>query len=127
MSIALAQIFAALCGVVILFQIAVAWGAPWGALTQGGRIDGPLPRSGRIVAALSASALGWMAATILSAAGMGLGWPRWTGWVTVGLMLLSAVLNWVSPSAAERALWGPVGTALTALSAMVMVVSSSDM
>lgn len=127
MSIALAQIFAALCGVVILFQLALAGGAPWGALTQGGRVDGPLPPSGRIVAALSAAALAWMAATILSAAGIGLGWPRWTGWATVGLLLLSATLNWVSPSAAERALWGPVGTAMTALAAMVMVVSTPQM
>ena len=127
MTIAIAQIFAALCGIVILFQLALVGGAPWGALTQGGRVEGSLPTSGRIVAALSAAALAWMAATILSAAGIGLGWPRWTGWVTVALLLLSAAANWFSPSATERALWGPVGTAMTALSAMVMVLSSGEM
>lgn len=127
MTIAIAQIFAGLCGIVILFQLALVGGAPWGALTQGGRADGPLPASGRIVAALSAAALGWMAATILSAAGIGLGWPRWTGWVTVVLLLVSAAVNWASPSETERALWGPVGTAMTALAAMVMVLSTGEM
>ena len=41
--------------IVIVFQLALAFGAPWGEFTQGGRFKGTLPLSGRILAVLSLS------------------------------------------------------------------------
>ena len=49
-----AHAFTALTGIVIAFQLALVAGAPWGRLTQGGRVDGPLPPGARAVALFSA-------------------------------------------------------------------------
>ena len=62
---------AALIGAVIVFQLAVALGAPLGRLTQGGGVDGTLPMSGRMVAVGSAVLLAVMALGLLARAGIG--------------------------------------------------------
>lgn len=95
---------------VIGFQIALVLGAPWGRITQGGQTEGALPPSGRIVAAVSIAILIGMALGVLSARGHWPGWPFWTGWLAVAVNALSMVLNWITPSAAERKLWGPIMT-----------------
>ncbi len=104
---------------VIGFQIALILGAPWGRITQGGQVEGPLPRSGRIIAALSIALLAGMALAILSADGRWPGWPAWTGWGAVAVNTLSMVLNWITPSAPERKLWGPVMTVMLVLALAV--------
>jgi len=47
--------------VVILFQLFLVFGAPWGEFTQGGRHKGVLPTSGRVSAAVSIPILIFMA------------------------------------------------------------------
>lgn len=59
MSIAAAQLCCAILGVVVLFQVALIAGAPWGQFTQGGRYDGALPVRGRGVALISVVVLIW--------------------------------------------------------------------
>ena len=59
---------------VIGVQVALSLGAPWGLLTQGGQVERPLPRSGRIIAAASIGLLIFKARAVLSVAG---NWPRW--------------------------------------------------
>lgn len=114
-------IYAVLIVGVICFQIALICGAPWGRMTQGGQHDGPLPQSGRIIAAFSIFLLLFMALSILSALGNWPHWPRWTGWVTVVVSVLSAILNWITPSRPERLLWGPITTVLLVLAAGAMM------
>jgi hypothetical protein len=97
---------------IIGFQIALILGAPWGRITQGGQIEGPLPRTGRWVAAVSIVILVGMALALRSADGHWPGWPSWTGLIAVAVNALSMVLNWITPSAAERRLWGPIMTAM---------------
>ncbi len=121
MAVQAAHLYALGCGAVIFFQIALIAGAPWGRVTQGGRHAGPLPLSGRLTAALSILVLGFQALAILSAAGFpGLGWPLWTGWVALGVSILSAVLNAITPSALERQIWLGPTLILGALAAYVM-------
>ena len=48
------------------FQVALVFGAPWGAYTQGGETEGALDTSGRVVAAVSCAILLVMAAAILA-------------------------------------------------------------
>lgn len=116
-----ASLFAACCGVMILFNLAVAAGAPWGQFTQGGRSAGRLGPGGRAVAVLSAAVLGFMGLAVLSAAGLpGPDWPRWTGWLALGLAGATAALNRISPSEGERRLWGPMGTVMAALALVAM-------
>jgi hypothetical protein len=120
-----AQLYALLCLGVIAFQVLLIVGLPLGEYTQGGQHRGALPPRGRVMAALSILLLLFMALAILSAAGFsGRFWPRWTGWVAVGLSALTCALNWITPSRKERRLWGPVATVMLALAAYVMIVGA---
>ena len=106
---------ALLLGGITGFQVALAAGAPWGSLAWGGSHDGVLPD--RLRAASGVAAAGWGVATVVVAAEL----PRSaTGQRLVlrGVGVLcaaGAVLNLVSPSPAERALWAPVSAAVAAL------------
>lgn len=115
---------AALIGAVIVFQLAIALGAPLGRLTQGGSVDGALPMSGRLVAVASAVLLVVMALGLLARAGIG---PLRTAprrlvtaiaWFTAIYAGLGVLLNLASPSPAERWTWAPV-TALILVCAVV--------
>lgn len=115
----MSYIYCALILGVIGFQVALILGAPWGRLTQGGQVEGPLPQSGRMVAAASIAILVGMALAILSADGRWPGWPSWTGWLTVALNAVMMVLNWITPSPVERKLWGPITTVILLLAVLV--------
>ena len=117
----LAYLFCASIIGVIGFQIALIAGAPWGRITQGGQHEGALPTTGRLAAAISVVLLMAIALAILSAAGGWPGWPRWSGWAATALMGIIVVLNWVTPSSAERRLWGPITSVMFALSLSVML------
>ena len=104
---------------VIGFQIALILGAPWGRITQGGQVDGPLPLSGRLIAAVSIVILICMALAILSTAGRWPGWPAWTAWAALGMNAVMMILNWITPSVPERRLWGPITTVLFAMALAV--------
>lgn len=120
MTVQVAHLYGTACLAIVFFQIALIAGAPLGAYTQGGRHDGALPLSGRIVAAVAIPVLLFQALAILSSAGFpGLGWPVWTGWVALGVQVASTVLNWMTPSKAERAVWGPVSLVMTAMALVV--------
>lgn len=83
-------------------------------------MEGALPPLRRLAAAASGVLLAAMAVAILAAAGLGPDWPRWTGWGAVAVSGLAAGLNLVTPSEAERRLWGPF-TVIMALLAMVVM------
>lgn len=107
---------------VIGFQIALIFGAPWGRITQGGQVEGPLPLPGRIAAAVSILILAAMALAILSADGRWPHWPVWTGWMAVAMAALVALLNWITPSAPERRLWGPITSVMLAVALAVVAL-----
>ena len=103
-----------LTGGVAAFQVALAAGAPWGAAAWGGANPGVLPPGLRATSAGSALAhllLGVTVGSTLVPA------RRRRGVLTVvsGVMVLGAVLNLVSPSGVERAVWTPVAAALAVL------------
>ena len=100
---------------VVVFQVCLIAGAPWGRLTQGGRYEGALPLPGRIAAVVSMPLLLFMFAGIASAAGLPPNWPAWTGWLALGVQVLSTLVNWITPSRPERLLWGPVTTVMLLL------------
>jgi len=106
---------------VIGFQGALVFGAPWGRFTQGGKYDGPLALPGRVAAGVSVIILATMALAIFSAAGSGPAWPRWSGWAAAALNGIVMALNWATPSAAERTLWGPITSVMFVLALSVML------
>ena len=106
---------------VISFQIALILGAPWGRLTQGGQIDGALPAFGRIIAAFSIVILVTIALAMLSFEGNGPNWPRWTAWAALAVIAVSTLLNWITPSAAERKLWAPIMSVMLILALTIVL------
>jgi len=110
----LAAILAAiLLGAIVVFQLGLALGAPWGAAAWGGQHPGVLPMRLRIASGVAAVAIyPLIIALVLAAAGIiGDDWLPVDGtlamWVLAGLLTLGAVANFVSRSPPERR-WGPV-------------------
>lgn len=121
----IAIVAATLLGIIALFQIALAAGAPWGAASWGGRHPGRLPAGYRIgsavaglffypaVAAFALDSAGVLGDEASSGGGAGL-------WVLAGLFGLSTVINLISPSKVER-IWAPVALVLTACFAILAI------
>jgi len=115
-----ARIYTIVSVSVIAFQIALALGAPWGAYAMGGAFAGQFPPELRFAAIVQAVILAGLASVVLARAGITLPtWSRmsfWLIWAVVAFSALSLVLNIITPSAGERAIWAPV--------AFIMLVSS---
>lgn len=111
---------------VVAFQIALAAGAPWGAYAMGGAAPGQFPPAMRVGAMIQALLLAGMAAVVLARAGLILpGWTRtshWLVWIVVALTTLILVLNLITPSVGERALWAPI-IALLLISSLIVALS----
>ena len=109
-----AHVFALLAGVTTAFQLALVAGAPWGALTQGGRYPGVLPWGARAVAVLSAILLPAFIGIVRAHAdarprARAMRFPRLI-WAVVAYCALGIAAHIATPSALERALWLPVVT-----------------
>ena len=113
---------------VVAFQVALAAGAPWGTYAMGGAFPGQFPPALRVGAIVQAALLAGMAAVVLARAGLILpGWAwasHWLVWVAIAIAALSLVLNLISPSAGERAVWLPT-LALLLISGLIVALSSS--
>ena len=117
-----AILYALIIALVVLFQVCLIFGAPWGQITQGGRYEGPLPVGGRVVATLSVPTLIFMGASITSAAGLMPNWADWTAYAAIAVQALSTTLNWITPSQKERFLWGPITSIMLLLAAYVVFI-----
>lgn len=124
-----ALLYASVSTGVVVFQLALAAGAPWGAYAMGGAFPGQFPPALRIAALVQAALLVAMAAVVLARTGLILsGWSRvsrWLIWLVVAFAALSLVLNLITPSAGERMIWAPVALLLLASSAVVALKGSS--
>lgn len=111
-----ARVYVALTSVVVAFQLALACGAPWGAFTMGGAFPGTLPTQMRIAAFVSALLLTAFGAIVAARARLWLpAWrrhARWLIWIVLAYAVIGVVLNSITPSAGERALWLPVAIVL---------------
>ena len=123
MTTAAAILFALVALGVVVFQLALALGAPWGEYAMGGRYPGTLPRAMRVSAVGQAALVAALAVYVLSAAGLVLPTMARTLpgliWVVVAFSALSLVLNVITPSAGERRIWVPVATEMLLTSLIV--------
>ena len=109
---------------VILFQIGLVLGAPWGAAAWGGQNPGRLPTRLRSASAVAVVVLLFLAWLIAAAAGLVSVSPlpaMWLGpatWVAAAYFTLGAIVNLVSRSPIER-FWAPVALAAAVCSAIV--------
>jgi hypothetical protein len=124
-----AIIYAVISSVVVAFQIALAAGAPWGEYAMGGAVPGQFPPALRIAALIQAALIAGMALVVLARAGLILpGWSRasrWLIWLVVAFLGFDLLLNLITPSAGERAIWAPTLGLLLVTSAIVAFSSSS--
>jgi hypothetical protein len=118
-----ATLHAVITSLVVAFQLALAIGVPWGAYAMGGSFPGQLPTVLRAAAIVQALVLLALAAVVLARQGVAfrrLARPsRWLIWVVAAFAALSLVLNLITPSAGERAIWSPVAFALLVTSLLV--------
>ncbi|MEW6180354.1 MAG: hypothetical protein AB1522_10545 [Chloroflexota bacterium] len=114
---------------VVIFQVALAAGMPLGAFAMGGASPGQFPPSLRSAALVQAVLLVLLALVVLARAGIILpGWSRASRrliWLVVAFTALSLILNLITPSAGERALWAPVAFLMLLSSGMVALTASS--
>lgn len=122
-----ARAAAALLCAVVLFQWALALGAPWGEYTQGGGTVGTLPVSGRVMAVVSSMVLLVMAAGLLARAGEGplksapcrvITVVAWFATIYSGI---AVVLNLITPSTKERLVWAPIAIVILVCAVIAMV------
>jgi hypothetical protein len=117
--------------VAVAFQLALAAGAPWGEYALGGAFPGRYPPAMRFSALVQAAMLAVMAGIVMSAAGLVLRRRSRTShrlvWGIVGVAAVSLVLNLMTPSASERAIWAPVAFLLLTSSAVVALNSWTNL
>jgi hypothetical protein len=119
-----ALIAVALIGALVVFQLALALGAPFGAAAWGGQNPGVLPRNLRIASAVVGLVLyPIIAAVILAAAGLiGDEWlpvdPTVAMWILTGFFAVGTVVNAISRSPPER-IWAPVSAVLAICTAII--------
>ena len=118
-----AIVFAVVTAGVVAFQLALALGAPWGSYAMGGTFSGAYPPAMRAAAVVQAALLVVVALVVLARSGVALRkwarFARWAMWVVVALSVLALVLNLITPSGGERAIWAPVSAVLLACSVIV--------
>ena len=118
-----AGIFGLLVLSLIVFQVALAAGVPWGELAMGGRWPGQLPAGMRIAAMVQAVVLLLLALAVFVKAGFLL--PRLyvfsqkAVWGVVLFSLVALTMNLLTPSRRERMLWAPVAFLMTLCSIVV--------
>ncbi|HSB67041.1 MAG TPA: hypothetical protein VLD65_10705 [Anaerolineales bacterium] len=125
-----AFLYAIITLAVVAFQIALAAGAPWGAFAMGGAFPGQFPPAMRIAAIIQAALLIGFVLVVLARTGIILPkWlqaSRWLAWVVVAFSALSLILNLITPSAGERAVWAPVAFIMLVSSGIVALTKPSE-
>lgn len=120
-------VFAVLTGFVVAFQLALAVGAPWGSYAMGGAYPGVFPPPMRVAAVVQAALLVSIALVVTARAGLPpKRWVRASSrliWLVVAFTTLSLVLNLITPSSGERAIWAPVVAVLLICSLTVALVT----
>ncbi len=122
-----AALFAIVTAGVVLFQLALAFGAPWGSYAMFGVFPEVFPPVMRFFAFLQAALLVVTVLVVLSRSGLLLRhWFRaskWAVWFVVVSSAISVVLNSITPSAGERAIWQPVAILLFICSFIVAITA----
>lgn len=95
----------------VVFQFALAAGAPWGRAAWGGQNEGVLPLGFRVASGIAAGVWLWILLVVLERF-LGKVGRRRTLLVLAAYTALGVVANAASPSPLERAIWTPYCVAL---------------
>jgi len=120
-----ALVFSSLIGITVLFQLALALGAPWGEYAMGGRYPGKWPLKLRVFGIAQILILLFIELIVLIRAGMLLpGYyqiSRLASCFIVGFFFLSFGLNVSTSSKGERLLWAPTSLLLLVASLVIAI------
>ena len=109
--ILLANIYIVLTIFIVLFQLALVFGAPLGEYTMGGKFPGKLPVKMRIAALIQIFILLLFASVVIAKAGISLEKYQSIGrigiWFIVAFFVLGSIVNLLSPSRKEKLVMGP--------------------
>jgi hypothetical protein len=109
--IILAKIYIVLTILIVLFQLALVLGAPFGEYTMGGKFPGKLSYKMRIIAFIQIVILILFASVIIVKAGLSLEKYYNIGrigiWFVVAFFILGSIVNLSSPSRKEKLVMGP--------------------
>jgi hypothetical protein len=114
----------------VVFQLALAAGAPWGRAAYGGQNPGVLPARFRVSSGIAAVVWTGVALVVARHAGIPVwaplpdAWLPVVVWVVVGLLALAVVLNTITRSTVERAIWMPTTLLMLAATLTVALTAS---
>jgi len=118
-----AIIFIVLAVFISVFQIALAFGAPLGEFTMGGKFPGKLPPKMRIAAVIQVFILIGFTLIVISKSGLALqniySISKFAIWIILAFFVFGSILNLSSPSKKERFVMGPLN--LIALFSVLMI------
>lgn len=123
-----ALVAAVVLGGLVFFHLALALGVPWGEASYGGA-EATLPKRLRATSFGAVVFWGLVILIVLRRGGHGVwsplpvAWLPVVVWMLVGLMVVACVLNALTPSAIERAIWLPVSVSLLATVITVQVTA----
>ncbi len=107
-----AVIYSVLMALVILFQLGLTIGLPWGAASMGGKYPGKYSLKMRIVSLLNMIILSFVTIIVLVKANLILtqfnSFSKVAIWFVVAFSTVATVLNIITPSKIERQIWAPV-------------------
>ncbi len=108
-----AILFTVLTTIVILFQLCLVMGLPWGAAAMGGKFPGKFPPKMRIVAIFISMLLSFTIIIILARAELFFlqlfTFSKIAIWFVVVLYAIGTIMNIITPSKIEK-IWIPVAT-----------------
>ena len=112
--------------VAVLFQLALALGAPWGEYAMGGKYPGKFPTTIRVAAVIQLLILAFFGMIGLIRSGLILGsfydFSTNAIWFVVGFFVLGTIMNLITPSKKERNIWAPI-TFILLLSSLGIAMS----
>jgi hypothetical protein len=118
-----------LLALLVVFQLALALGAPWGRAAYGGQHPGVLPSKFRIASVVAVVVWAGVALVVARRAGLAawsplpVSWLPVVVWIVVGLMAIAVIMNAITPSALERAIWLPFSLLTLAATLTVAVTA----
>ncbi len=119
--------FTILSVILVLFQLGLTIGMPWGAASMGGKFPGKYPLKMRFVSLMNSFVLGLMAVIVLIKSEMLL--PQFIPFANVAIYFVVAfsaittILNILTKSKVERKIWAPVAVMLLLSSVIVAFVN----
>lgn len=120
-----ASIFCFFTTIIVVLQLALALGAPWGGFAMGGKYPEGFPPKMRVAALVQLLLLLFVALIVLIRAGLVLGEyleiARSAVWFVVALLAVSSILNIITPSKKERMVGGPIAIILLITSVLVAI------